>query len=144
MPAETHDLDAAIDEMRAATIALINGQPEAWLARCSQRPDATLFGGWGGHERGWGELAPRYAWASARYTSGDMAFEELSRVVSGNLACTVHHERMQARLSGSELPVPIALRVTHIYRHEDDGWKLLHRHADALLDILPPEAAIAR
>ena len=141
---DTYDLDAAIAEMRAATIALINGQPEAWLARCSHCPDATLFGGWGGHERGWEELSSRYAWASARYTSGEMTFEELSRFVSGDLACTVHHERMQACLAGMDSAAPIALRVTHIYRHEEEGWKLVHRHADALLDVLPPEAVIAR
>lgn len=141
---DTHNLDVAIAEMRTATRSLINGQPEAWLAGCSHRPDAVLFGGWGGHERGWDELAPRYAWAAARYTSGDMIFEELSRFVSGDLACTVHYERMQARLTGMDRAAPIALRVTHIYRHEEDGWKLVHRHADALLDLLPPEAVIAR
>lgn len=144
MSTETHDPDVAINEMREAARALINGRPDAWLARCSQRPDASLFGGWGGHEQGWGELAPRYAWASARYTSGDLTCEELSRVVAGDLACTVHLERIRARLAGSKELVPIALRVTHVYRHEDDGWKLLHRHADALLEVLPPEAVIAR
>ena len=141
---DTNDLDAAIAEMRAATIALINGQPEAWLARCSHRPDATLFGGWGGRERGWEELAPRYAWASARYAGGAVEFVELSRFVSDDLACTVHHERMQARLAGSDAVVPIALRVTHLYRYEDGGWKLAHRHADALVEILPPEAVVSR
>jgi ketosteroid isomerase-like protein len=141
---DAHDLDTALAEMRAATISLINGDPEPWLARCSQRPDATLFGGWGGHERGWDELAPRYTWATARYTSGKMTFEELSRYVSGDVACTVHLERMEARLTGMDSPGPIELRVTHIYRHEEDGWKLVHRHADALLEILPPEAVIAR
>ena len=141
---DTHDLDAFIADMRAATVALINGQPGPWLARCSHRPDATLFGGWGGYERGWEELAPRYSWASARFAGGEVEFVELSRCVSGDLAFTVHHERMQARLTGSEAIVPIALRVTHLYRHEADGWRLTHRHADALLDILPPEAVVSR
>lgn len=51
---------------------------------------------------------------------------------------------MKARLTGSEEIVPVNLRVTHIYRHEADGWKLVNRHADALMSILPPEAVADR
>ena len=142
--AAAHDLDTAITQLRAATNAFIHGQPDPWLACCSHAPDATLFGGWGGHERGWELLAPRYSWASARYAGGEVEFVELSCIVSGDLACTVHLERMQARLAGNDAVVPIALRVTHVYRHEEDGWKLFHRHADALTEILPPEAVITR
>ncbi|MGH2530714.1 MAG: hypothetical protein ACRDJW_00280 [Thermomicrobiales bacterium] len=46
------DLEQAIQRMRAATVEFINGKPDAWKAMCSHRADATLFGGWGGHERG--------------------------------------------------------------------------------------------
>jgi ketosteroid isomerase-like protein len=26
-----------------------------------------------------------------------------------------------------------SLRVTHVYRHGNDGWLLMHRHADPLV-----------
>lgn len=135
--AEDHDLDAAIAAVRAAGVAFVNGRPEAWMAICSHRADATLFGDWE-------ELAPRYAWAAARFAGGDVSFAELSRFVSGDLACTVHHERMQTRLSDGEQPVPIALRVTHLYRREETDWKLVHRHADPLVAIQPPDTVVAR
>ena len=32
------------------------------------------------------------------------------------------------------------LRVTHVYRLEDDRWKIVHRHADPLVEKVPPVA----
>jgi hypothetical protein len=139
---EADDLEQAIQQMRAATKEFINGDPEPWKALCSHADDATLFGGWGGHERGWAELGPRYDWAAARFAGGEMVFEELARYATADLACTIHFERMQARLTGSDETVPINLRVNHIYRREEAGWKLVHRHADALVAIQAPEAVV--
>lgn len=136
------DLDVAIDRMRAATVELINGRPAAWKALCSRQPNATLFGGWGGHERGWEQLGPRYDWASARFAGGEVAFEELARHVSANLACTIHLERMRVRLTGVDQPVAISLRVTHLYGREATGWKLLHRHADHITTVQPTESVV--
>lgn len=141
-PKDEHDLDLAIQRMRAATAAFINGETEAWKAMCSHRPDATLFGGWGGHERGWEQLGPRYDWASARFAGGEVAFEEIARVVTPDLAYTVHIERNRARLTGRDETVAIALRVSHVYRHEEGEWKLAHRHADPLVAIQVPESVV--
>lgn len=137
-------IDEAIARVQAAIGEFVEGRPGAWLDVCSHRADATLFGGWGGHERGWDELDPRYRWAAARFTGGEVAFTELSRFVSAGLAATVHHERMRARLAGSNGRASIVLRVTHIYRQEETGWKLVHRHADPLIEILPPQSVVER
>lgn len=142
--AEDHDLDDAIARVQAATIEFVNGRPEDWMAICSHRADATLFGGWGGHERGWEELAPRYVWAAARFAGGEVTFEELSRFVSADLASTVHVEHSRARLTGIEQSVSIALRVTNVYRREETGWKLAHHHSDPLVAVQPPETVVAR
>ena len=83
---EEDDLDQAITQMRAATVDFINGKTDAWKAMCSHREDATLFGGWGGHERGWEQLGPRYDWAAARFAGGEVTFEELARYATPDLA----------------------------------------------------------
>lgn len=139
---DEHDLEQAIQRMRSATAEFMQGKPEAWKAMCSQRADATLFGGWGGHERGWEQLGPRYDWAAARYAGGEVTFEEFARFATADLAHTVHLERSQARLVGVDESVPVALRVTHVYRREEGGWKLLHRHADPLVAIQTTESVV--
>ncbi|MGH2530713.1 MAG: hypothetical protein ACRDJW_00275 [Thermomicrobiales bacterium] len=71
-----------------------------------------------------------------------MTFEELARYATPDLAGTVHLERMQARLAGEDEIVPINLRVAHIYCREEEGWKLVNRHADALISIQAPETVV--
>lgn len=140
---EKGTLEQAIEKVQAAIGEFVQGNAEAWKAMISRRDDASLFGAWGGWERGWEQLGPRYDWAAARFAGGDVAFEEIARYVSDDLACTVHLERMLARLVGVEETVPVHLRVSHIYRREDGGWTLINRHADHLVSIQPTESAIA-
>jgi ketosteroid isomerase-like protein len=135
-------VDEAVARTRAVTADFLNGDPEPWKATCSHADDATLFGGWGGHERGWNELGARYDWAAARYEGGEVEFEEIARHVDGDLAATVHYERSRAQLAGVAGPVPVALRVTHLYRREEGTWKLLHRHADPLVALQTTESVV--
>src|SRR5690606_18877691 len=117
-----------------------------WLALCSHADDASLFGGWGGHEVGWQQLGPRYEWANARFSrSGDtdVTFDLITSNTSGILAYTVWIERSHPRLANQATTAPMALRVTQIYRYEGDRWMLLHRHADPIVTVQAPEAVLA-
>jgi ketosteroid isomerase-like protein len=64
--------------------------------------------------------------------------------VSGDLAYTVTIERSEARVSGAGSVAPMALRVTHVFRKEDGVWKLVHRHADPLMDKTAPSAVLKK
>ncbi|HLZ20685.1 MAG TPA: nuclear transport factor 2 family protein [Ktedonobacterales bacterium] len=132
----------AVDRMRDAAKAFINGDIGPWTQICSHADDTSLFGGWGAWERSWSELEPRYAWAAARFVSGEMAIEDIASNVSGDLGYTVWIERCQARLRGVDGLVPVALRVTHIYRNEQGTWRMIHRHADPLVAIQDTEAIV--
>lgn len=59
--------------------------------------------------------------------------------LGADLAYTVGYEQGEAAIDGVTQPVKI--RVTHVYRHEEDDWKLVHRHGDfAPLDQGPTGA----
>lgn len=60
----------------------------------------------------------------------DYSIELITWDVRGDLAYTVGYERIATTMDGK--PRTFTLRVTQVYRHEADGWKVVHRHADAI------------
>ena len=128
--------EAEFREMHQRLVAANNrfahGDATPWKELCSHQEDVTLFGGAGGYERGWGQVGPRYSWASANLAGGTMTTEVLSAHVSGDLACTVELEHWDVRLAGTGATATIELRVTQVYRREDGARKVIHRHGEHL------------
>lgn len=71
-------------------------------------------------------------------------FETVMQLVTPVLAYTVEIERLEAKVGGGSELSELALRVTCIYRREDDGWKLLHRHADPRVSRQSAESVLER
>ncbi len=94
-------------------------------------------------KKGWNEVGPRYDWAASQYkeSGARKQIEYLNTAVSGDLAFTVAIERDDVRMGNQEKPAPRALRVTQIFIRQEGAWKLLHRHADPLLEKKAPSAA---
>ena len=63
---------------------------------------------------------------------------------SGDLAYTISIERSEVRIIGQDKPAAMPLRVTHLFRKEDGEWKMIHRHADPLIDKTAPAAVIKK
>jgi ketosteroid isomerase-like protein len=124
----------------------INGDNILWKQNASHRDDATIMGGWGSHAKGWDKVDPWYDWAAARFreSGAKVKIEYISSAVSGELAYTVAIERSEALVAGQDKPMPMALRVTHIFRKENGVWKLVHRHADPLIDKTAPAAVLKK
>jgi ketosteroid isomerase-like protein len=122
----------ALGRVDAALDALASGDPDPLIACWHDDPDSTLFGAWGPIERGGPALRKALGWAGGRFTGGNLVPENVVVHASGDLAYTVGFERGTVSLDGGSVE-PMTIRVTHIYRHTQDGWKLVHRHAD-----LPP------
>lgn len=125
----------------SAVRAMCNGDASLWQELWSRSPDATLFGGWGGREKGPDELAARWRMVAGRYRSATVEIERISEHVTENLAVTVEIQRGDAVFSNGSSG-PIALRVTHVCRRVDGRWRLVHRHADEQLRLLPIESHI--
>jgi ketosteroid isomerase-like protein len=139
-------LQAFLPKFEEGISRFINGDPGLWKEQASRRPDATIMGAWGAYEKGWDEVGPRYDWAAARFTNNGakVKIEYLSSGVSGDLAYTVAIESSEVRLAGQDKPSAMPLRVTHIFRKENGGWKLLHRHADPLMGKTAPNAVLQK
>jgi pimeloyl-ACP methyl ester carboxylesterase len=135
------DFDRFLADWEKAQNLFINGDPTLWKRHCSRRDDTTILGGFGGFgEKGWAAVGARYDWASSQYKSGGatMKVEYISVTAGDGLAYTVGIERQTEARVGSAGPVSRALRVTQIFRKEDGAWKLVHRHADPLVEKQAP------
>ena len=134
---------AFLPQWGAAQSRFINGDPTPWKQNASHRDDATVLGAFGGYEKGWNEVGPRYDWASSQFkkSGARIKVEYFNSGVSGNLAFTVAIERQEeVRLGDQGKLTPRALRFTQIFRKEGEAWKLLQRHADPLIDKKAPRA----
>jgi ketosteroid isomerase-like protein len=81
--------------------------------------------------------------AASNYRDGEIVgFENVAKYVTPELAYIVEVERYKAKVGGGEELAPIALRVTSIFRREDGGWKIVHRHADPITTAQPAESVI--
>jgi SnoaL-like domain len=136
------NLQPTLDQVQAAVRQFATGDPNPYKACWSQADDVTICGGWGAYERGWEQVGPRMDWAAARWRGGHTDFVPLAVGASGEIAYTVWIEQGDARLEGLDEFRPIALRVTHIYRREGDTWKIIHRHADALVEKIATTAVL--
>ena len=140
----TDDFQHTLDQMEAALSQFVMGNPIPYKAYWSQADDVTIFGGWGAYERGWEQVGSRLDWAAARFRGGILTYERLAQGMSGDLAYTVWLEKNVARVVGQEERGPVVLRVTHLYRREEGSWKVIHRHADAIIEKIEATAVLQR
>ena len=134
------DFHQTLEQVRTANQHFLAGDSAPYKGCWSHTDDVTIFGGWGAYEQGWEQVGPRLDWAAARFLAGQRAIELLSMAMSGDLAYTVWIERGETRLVGSDELRPSGLRVTHIFRREEGAWKIIHRHADAIMEKIEATA----
>ena len=51
-------------------------------------------------------------------------------------------ERGQVHIGGSDDFSAFSMRVTSVFRFEDDAWKLVHRQADLIISLRPANIVI--
>jgi ketosteroid isomerase-like protein len=141
--AQAHESDPPLEEYHRAGLEITNGNPEVYKALFSRRDDVTLANPFGPPVRGWSEVSATLDRAAANYRNGEIVgFENVSTVITPDLAYTVEIESYRARVGGREELVPVSLRVTTTFRREDGIWKVVHRHADPITAKRPPESVI--
>jgi hypothetical protein len=156
--------DQMLDQMKAADQDFVNGDPVPVMELWSTEADVSILGEGGGYDLGWEEVGPSLVAGAALINSGhraagrsasasehgqahgsgygpvegsghidtDIVVEGISP--NGDLAYTVGIERGEAYVLGHDEPRAVMLRVTTLYRWEAGRWKIIHRHADGLIE----------
>ncbi|HUA45344.1 MAG TPA: nuclear transport factor 2 family protein [Solirubrobacteraceae bacterium] len=104
---------------------------EPFLELWSHSADASIMAAVGGYHVGFDEVSKLLRWVSQRLRSDTYSAQTLLTHDGVDLAASVELEKYTSSGDGQEM----TLRVTHVYRKEDGGWKLLHRHAEQLTPV---------
>lgn len=126
------EVDRVINAYREALQAFVNGDPASVASLFSARDDVTLANPLGPPRCGRAEVEKAIRAAAANFQSGSARFEEVSRVITPELAYVVQLEHSEGTLVGRDEVVKMPLRVTMVFRPEGDDWKVVHRHADPI------------
>jgi len=137
-----HDVDGLIDAYDEALQAFLNGDPGPVSELFSRRDDVTLANPLGPPQRGWGDVERAIKDAAANFKGGSCRVEDVSRFATPDLAYVVRLERAEVQLAVSGETAPVSLRVTMIFRREEDNWKVAHRHADSIMTARPISAIV--
>jgi ketosteroid isomerase-like protein len=126
----------AVIQLEEATRRFNKGDPSLYSQLTSNREEVTLLGGAGGHEKGREKIIARYELVSGKRKGAQykVSFEYLSYGETKDMAYTVAIERRVSPNAADQTKATETLRATHIFRKEDGVWKLIHRHADPLVE----------
>jgi ketosteroid isomerase-like protein len=137
------EVDRLIERFDLAQGEFMKGNPEPVKKLFSHREDVTLANPLGPPAHGWEQVAATMEHAASQFRDGKIGvYETIEKHVTPELAYVVRVERAEAKVGGSEDSAPIALRVTMIFRPEEDEWKIVHRHADPITTARPAESVI--
>jgi ketosteroid isomerase-like protein len=137
------DLVEVIEEDHRALNALVRGDPEPKKKMFSQAEDVTVANPIGPPIRGWDQIAQTLDRVTSQMRDGEPhRFERISEYATPDLAYVVEIERTRARIGRSEEIAPFSLRSTTVWRREEGGWKIAHRHADPITSPRPIESIL--
>ncbi|HVS49680.1 MAG TPA: nuclear transport factor 2 family protein [Candidatus Dormibacteraeota bacterium] len=137
------DLEQVIEQDHRALNALVNGDPEPKKRMFSRRDDVTLANPFGPPVRGWNQVAEALERAASQLRDGQpIAFQRISDYATADLAYIVEIERNRTKVGDADKIAPVSLRVTTIFRREELGWKIVHRHADPITSPRPPASVL--
>lgn len=123
---------------RAALAALVAGDPYPFHGLWEHTPEVSLLGAFGGTALGWVSVRDRLSAVAAAY--GDGVYQRLEHQVEQvhrGHALTVHLEAIRCTSATGE-EVLRERRVSKVYRYGEAGWRIVHMHADPLLEVAFP------
>lgn len=125
-------LDEVIAEFKWAATSFAQGNPEPVKPLFSHTDDVTLANPFGPAVRGWDNVSAALDHASSRFSNGKVTdVHTIARYEAPELVTVLDTEHWRTSVGGGAI-ADFDLRVTMTYRKEQDGWKIVHRHADPI------------
>jgi ketosteroid isomerase-like protein len=140
------DTEAASELVRRSAegnAALMRGDIARYNQLVPLAHDFLLMSPFGGLPSRASDYTPERTEAMGRFfRNGTFEQEVVETYASADMIVLAVIERTNVEVGG--LPAQDwALRVTLVYRRDDDGWRLVHRHADPLANGLELDQAAA-
>ena len=127
------DIDELIEIVRGATSALIGGEVRRYFELVKHSDDFTLMPPTGGETVHGSDASDDVIAEMERFfRSGEATLEVVRTYASGDLAVLVVVEHQHGVIGGYP-EQDWSLRVTLVFRRDGSDWRLVHRHADALV-----------
>src|SRR5947209_2738287 len=129
--------EAALKQSDAGHAQWATGDASAIKKMWADTDDVTIFGGLGAYERGWKQVAARLDWSATQFSppaSGNTNWtkEIVSVHICNDISVATQIEQFTARMEPAKDERRRFVRVTLVWRNGLDGWKIVHRHGDAL------------
>jgi ketosteroid isomerase-like protein len=139
------DVDELIERYQLGLGEFMKGDPEPVKELFSHKEDVTLANPLGPPAHGWEQVGATIEHAASQFRDGRLVGVEIvEKHVTPEFAYTLWLEHAEGKVSGREDVAPSTLRVTMIYRPEEGGWKVVHRHADPITTPQPVESVIRK
>ncbi|MEI9402357.1 YybH family protein [Mesorhizobium argentiipisi] len=140
----TSDLTQFIEQNHLALDAFAKGDSEPLKHLYSRQDDVIIANPFGPPAKGWENAAATMDGAATHYRDGQATgFERISEYATADLGYIIEIERYRSKVGGSNKLVPLALRVTTIFRREEGAWRIILRHADPITSTRPPASLVS-
>jgi ketosteroid isomerase-like protein len=134
--------DQAVERYHAAQREFVKGDSGPVNQVFSQREDVVLCNPLRPVAQGPREVAETIQRAASLLADGEYEAERVAAFATAELGYTIEIERFTATVDGNQRSG--ALRVTTIFRLEDGGWRVAHRHADPITTPQGIESVLQR
>lgn len=135
MSQQQQDFKTFMKERQQVAAAYVSGDAEPLGRIVAQQSPASFMSPAGGVVKGTQAVWSRYENDACRFEPGSTTELEIIDMAAGDtVAYWTGIQQAQARMKGQAEAVANKLRVTEVFRREGDSWKLVHRHADPLVE----------